>query len=389
MPRALKTFPQVFAEAGYRTANFGKIHVPQELHHWQHHDPTGAGMKPIMDRADDSLAVRGPIVPTYLGGRMREGEAYPPDEMFDGAERWLNKETAESDRPFLLRVSVLQPHTPVVPPLGWAGRYAGLLDGEARPRPEAPVFESTFGQALGGHLMTPEQIAFARQCYYELVGWIDQRVGTLLSALEATGKRENTIIVFDADHGAGLGEGHRWAKHVFAPEVHRVPRLISWPGSVAAGKREAKITQGIDLARTLADLCGVTLPGQFQGKNVLGDEAHEFVISEIGFGDAPSRAFPNLGAGPWPDGRGWPRRACVRTNQHRLDMSVRQEGKSVSAEQADVFLADVVNDPAELLNLANDPAHSETKKQLQAQLLESIADSVECPCMADVYKRMG
>jgi len=409
LPNDVTTFPEVFAAAGYRTVNFGKVHVPHGLQAWQQSDGRGGGMNELIKAADPDAKIAPSGVPTYIGGRMKPGLPYPPDAVFDNAEQWLADEAGDADlgQPWFMRVSVLQPHTPVVPPERWAGRYAGLFDGGSQPRLDASKFERRFAEVLGGAEMSREDIAAAQQCYYELVGWIDERVGTLLAALDRTGQRDNTIIVFDADHGAALGEGGRWAKHVFAPEVHRVPRIVSWPDAVSQGHRVTDVTQSIDMAQTLAQLCDVALPAQFRGHDALaGDEVAEdrarpdereddsqpgtdgAVVSVIGFGHRLSTAFPNLGAGKWSDTQGWPRRACIRTARYRLDMNVLQDDGPVAPEDEDVYLADVQPDPGELTNLANDPAYAEVREGLRARLLASVRDAVESPSIDAVCERM-
>ena len=114
MPTEVITFPQVFAENGYTTANFGKWHVPPEMNRWDVCDSDGSGMDDlfaIVPRDDPSLIVP-EGVPTYLGGTFPPGVPYPHTVLVDNTLAWM----AQADRPFLVRLSFLEPHTPVFPP---------------------------------------------------------------------------------------------------------------------------------------------------------------------------------------------------------------------------------------------------------------------------------
>ncbi len=102
--------------------------------------------------------------------------------------------------------------------------------------------------------MSAEQVRMARVYYYGLVAWIDSQVGLLVDFLRTRGWLESTIIVFDADHGAHLGEGGCYGKHTFAPQTHRVPRIVTWAKTLAGGVVRDDLTDGIDLGPTLMGL---------------------------------------------------------------------------------------------------------------------------------------
>jgi len=60
-------------------------------------------------------------------------------------------------------------------------------------------------------------------------------------------------------------------------------------------------------------------------------------------------------------------------------MTVRRNGKPVAADEEDIFLADVVADPNERTNLADDPALADVKKDLRDRLLRHVANAYEPP----------
>jgi arylsulfatase A-like enzyme len=198
-----------------------------------------------------------------------------------------------------------------------------------------------------------------------------------MAAIRARGDADRTIVVFNSDHGAALGEGGRYAKQVFAPEVQRVPTLYSWPGQIEQGAVRQDLAQNMDMARTLCSLCGIAPDAQFGGRDLFGGEPEQRIYSTLGFGLEQSSAFPNREAGRWGDGSGWPRRACVRTEQFRLDMNVRRNGQPVGDREEDVFLADCHADPGERINQAGNVAFSAVRDALRADLLERARNAVE------------
>jgi len=369
--------PEVFAADGYVTANFGKVHIPRQLQPWMHSEPgrIGSGYAPQQALATD--VIRPPGIPATVGGCYPADAPYPPEQNTDNALRWL----VNAEEPYFVRVSYLQPHTPVlVPP-----PYDTLYQGAPFPRrfeenAGGSVFERRFTDVVRGRDLSGEEIYRAQVCYYGLVAWIDGQVGRILDFLRSTGQLENTILMFGADHGASLGEGGgRYQKHIYAPEVHRVPLLISWPVELAGGEERTDICECLDYGRTLFGMCGIEAPDQFKGRDLFSEEAPDAVYATIGFGFADSQAFPNLGVGSYVDGHGWPRRACIRTERYRLDKNVCLDGQPVERSMEDIFLADVVADPDEHCNLANDPAYECVVAELSAQIDRHISGSKEVP----------
>jgi choline-sulfatase len=378
LDRSYLTFPEVFASHGYVTADLGKLHIPRQLVPWQHRNGEGGGMRVFYDDVDrDALQIiQLPGVPTQIGGTYPGDRPYPPEKLTQNALQWL--QTAQA--PYLVRLSYLQPHTPVFPRPPYDTLYQGAAFLTAlRERGSPSAFERQFAAVQRADEMTPEQVHLVQVYYYGLVSWLDSQVGQILDLLRTSGQIENTILVFGADHGASLGENGCYAKHTFAPQVHRVPLLIAWPGTLPDGQVREDINEGLDLPRTLFGLCGIDTPAQFRGHDLFTSQPPEAVYATIGYGYPHSRAFPNLATGEYVDGRGWPRRACVRTADYRLDKNVRIDGRPALGAEEDVFLADVRTDPGETVNLADDPAHQGTVQRLSAMLDEHIAGGIEPP----------
>ncbi len=331
------TIPEVFAAAGYRTANFGKSHLPHGLMPWQLHNPQGdmkstlgpgAPVQELLARGGEPegfVRLSGPC--TIHAGVFPPGHPFPGQAVTRNALTWLN----EAQGPVFVRLSYLQPHTPVLPPEPFASRYrpADFQDDPELSR--TSHFQSWFGQMQHpcGDL-TPEQVARTRAHYYALVAWLDDQIGQVLLWLEERGRLDNAILIFNTDHGVSLGEGKRYGKQTFAPETHRVPLLIAAPGRIAPRQHRDDLCENLDFGRTLFSLAGLEAPSQFRGRDLFGAPPPGAVFSAIGEGEPDSQAFPLGRFGRWSDGSGWPRRVCVRTATHRLDMSVRQNGQAVT-----------------------------------------------------------
>ena len=101
-----------------------------------------------------------------------------------------------------------------------------------------------------------------------MVSEVDHYVGRILAALEACGKRQNTIIVFTSDHGEWLGEHLRYGKGYPAHDAaSRVPLIISAPGGMPAQRRD-DIVEAVDIVPTLLDLAGIQIPPTLQGSSL-------------------------------------------------------------------------------------------------------------------------
>ena len=366
-----ESFVAGFDRAGYVTVNLGKEHVPDGLRAFGHSVSDGANqfeMLSAVGAMTDRLGVRANAIGLH-GGTWPGGEPYPPDRLTGHAIDWLRRGRPE-DSPWLLRVSYLQPHTPVVVPEPWASRY------DDQPWPDEvsrslalSTYERTFAEVAGGAALTPQQLIVAQSRYHGLVSWIDDQVGRILGALSDLGLLESTILVFTSDHGAQLGElGGAFGKMVFSHWSQRVPFIVSWLGELPEGDERADLAQGLDLGPTLAGLAGISRPEGLDGRDLFADPEPEAVFAAIGFGNPGSQPLSMVGRGSWPDGGGWPQRTCVRTRRWRLDRNTRRDGQPVGDLDRDTFLVDVQADSREETNLVQDPEVVEVVADLESQL---------------------
>ncbi len=375
------TLPEVFAANGYRTVNFGKVHVNQAMMKWDVHDPAGGSMASFFtQRSAIELCDIGPLGPERAemiwGGSFPATIPYPAEQVTNNAVQWI--EAAEA--PYFMRVSYLQPHTPVLPPPPYDRLYdPQIFDPTCTINPQLSQFEQQFARIAGICQLSPGARQRTQAYYYGLVAWLDSQVGQILAALRRRDQLTNTIIVFDADHGNSLGDDGRHGKQTFAVESHRVPRIIQWAGTLAAGGVRNDICESLDLARTLFALTDIAPPAQFKGRDLFADPAPHAVFGTIGFGFPGSTAFSNLFYGRYIDNRGWPRRSCIRTDRYRLDRNTRIDGRPVDEAEADVALYDATKDPQERNNIVALPEVRAVVSDLTMKLDTHLADSAEYP----------
>ncbi len=381
------TIPEVFARNGYKTANFGKVHLPQDLYRnvkgntiFRHSNVEGSQMMHVKrSELKNMIAPQGFKTGrrmSIIGGRFPKDKPYPPEKVTNNALEWLKKENA----PYFLRISFLQPHTPVLTPPPYNSIYMEEnFPNTIEYKEKLSEFEQRFAQVVDAAKMTKEEIYLAQVYYYGLVAWIDAQIGKIFEYLESLGQLENTIIVFSADHGVSLGENGCYAKQIYAPQVHRVPLLIAGPNIKSKGKIRDEICESLDVPKTLFNLAGIETPKQFKGRDLFSSKPPVAVYSSIGFGFSSSFTFPMRLHGNYLNRNGWPRRACIRTDKYRLDKTVRLNGKPVKKEKEDIFLVNWKDDPKEIYNLAKDTNWNDILEKLSTMLDDHISNCIEIP----------
>ena len=107
--------------------------------------------------------------------------------------------------------------------------------------------------------------------YYALVTHIDNQIGRLVSHLERRGILNATILVINSDHGEMLGNHGFVEKCVMYEESVRVPCHIHWPAGIPKARRISAPLGGIDIAPTLLDLAGASVPSAMEGRSFSAD----------------------------------------------------------------------------------------------------------------------
>lgn len=178
----------------------------------------------------------------------------------------------------------------------------------------------------------------ARRAHYASISCVDDKLGLLLDALEQSGMRDDTAVVFMADHGEMLGERGLWYKMTFFEPSVGVPLVVNAPGHLEAGRVGANVSL-LDLAPTLLQLAGLPPPDELEGVSLF-DRRDAAMVGEY---LAEGAVAPVV-------------------------MVRRGDLKFVHSPADPDQLYDLSRDPNELSNLASSPAHAGDVAELRAEV---------------------
>ncbi len=281
--------------------------------------------------------------------------------------------------PFALWVSIPDPHTPYECP----ERYAIAPDDVVMPpwRADeysdgtAPERNRVLHAMIGVEEDSIEDVKGCVGVYHGMVRFLDDGVGQILDALDRLNLRENTIVVFCADHGDFSGEHAQIAKGgAFYDCLTRVPLIVSWPGQVPQGVVDESCVNLIDIVPTVLQLQGFDVPRSMHGEGLptVTDAApRDAAFSEYGAG-GPAFTMADLEQLEKP----WGRRAIGQSLQWREAEGRRKmvrtaEWKYVHDPMGDRDeLYDLVNDPWELYNVIDNADHRDIIVDLQLKLAD-------------------
>ena len=241
IPEGHPTLASLTAEAGYRTAMFGKWHcgwLP-----W--YSPLRIGFHTFFGNFDGAMDYFEHVNTIgehdlYEGETPVERVGYYTDLISDRAAEFVAANSAE---PFYVQLNYTAPHWP------WEGPHDHEVGREIRGRYDEAWTHSP--------LMHFDRGSLAK--YGEMVEAMDAGIGRVLTALANARKSDNTIVIFTSDNG-----GERWAKNwPFVGEKGdlteggvRVPHLLRWPEVVAPDQVSDKPVSTLDWTATLIDAAG-------------------------------------------------------------------------------------------------------------------------------------
>lgn len=225
--------------------------------------------------------------------------------------------------------------------------------------------------------------------YYDQLSIMDGEVGRVLEQLKQDKLDDSTIIVYYGDHGCGLPRGKRW---LYQSGLH-VPLIVVIPPryrhlageSYTAGGKSDRLVSFVDLAPTMLSLTGLKPPAQMQGMAFLGKHAAPKRKYLYGFRDRMderidmSRAvrdgqylyirnfYPQRPQGTYldymfqtPTTKVWKQ----EFDAGRLNPAQAFFWNPKPAEE----LYDILSDPYQIKNLANESSQAETLNRMQAAL---------------------
>lgn len=266
---SLPTVAHRMRAAGYRTCLAGKMHFigPDQLHGFEQRltpDIYPAGMHWIPDweaPLSERLEWYHDMSSVFEAGVVEATLQIDYDEevAFRSVRAIYDLARAGDEKPFFMVASFSQPHDPWEVLAEHWNRYDGVdID--------LPVVPSMSDDRVDAHSrriremcgalsleVSDEVVVNARRAHYASISYVDDKVGQLLEALEAVGLRDDTVVIFMADHGEMLGERGLWYKMSFFEPSSTVPLIVSAPARFAP-RRVAWNVSLLDLAPTLVDL---------------------------------------------------------------------------------------------------------------------------------------
>ena len=300
-------------------------------------------------------------------------ELYPTSFIKERALEFI-KSVADEDQPFFAFVSFPDPHHPFTPP----GKYWGMynpedfsvpLPYEAHKNPP-PHMKWLHGRWKAGKRVdqSPEAFmadereireAMALSC--GMITMIDDAVGAIIEGLKASGRYDDTVIIFNSDHGDYLGDYNLLLKGaVQLRSINNVPFIWSDPHD-RTSRLSSAIASTVDLAPTILARAGISPYFGMQGKNLLdvmdgqGRVRDQLLIEHQ---DNMVRA-------------GFDEPAMVRTlitDQHRLSIY-----KGVQWGE----LYDTERDPSESENLWDDASHQSLRLSLFERMSQEMMAAID------------
>lgn len=216
----------------------------------------------------------------------------------------------------------------------------------------------------------------------ETVQVVDREVGQLLKALDDDGLAENTIVFFIGDHG----RCHIRGKQFLYEGGVRIPLIVRWPGHITAGTVSNELVSSLDISQSIIKLAGAKPAGELHGLYLFGDDVPErkYIHFNRDKMDDTHDAMRAVRDGRYKLIHNlMPERAYCQYNEYKeqsypilaLMNVLNMEGKLnevqakfMAATKPEFELYDLKEDPFEINNLADDPAHAETKARLLAEI---------------------
>lgn len=252
LPLTETTFPQLMQKAGYTTGAVGKWHLgahpqfhPNKRGFDEYFGALGGGHMYIPGTSGGAEY----NIPLNRNGKDEAQTKYLTEQFGDEASSFVERHATEA-KPWMLYLAFNAPHTPLQAPQKWMDKFSQITDKN-------------------------------RQTYAAMVCAMDEAIGGVLTKLDATKQRENTLIYFVSDNGgpnlqAKSGSNFtdnsplRGAKGMVYEGGMRVPFLVSWPAKIKPGKFDLPVIALDFLPTSLAAAESADLtPKNLDGVNLL------------------------------------------------------------------------------------------------------------------------
>ncbi len=361
LPASMPTYAHYLRASGYHTALSGKMHFigPDQHHGFETRltpDLYPADFSWVPNWGDEGDRDTNDARAVTVAGICERSVQMDFDDLvtFHAIQHLYDLARSDDTRPFFLQVSYTHPHEPYL----CQKKHWDLYEDADIALPAVPAMQADDHDAHSARLLndfgmldlrfSDEDIRRARRAYYGSISYLDEMIGRVLATLDATGQRENTVILFTSDHGEMLGERGMWFKKHFFEHALRIPLIIS--GGAFGPSRVATPASLVDLLPTfmgIAEGQGWTSP-----------------IEPLDGQD-----LSTLLQNPNPD-RPILAEYLAEATTAPIFMVRRGAYKYVYSADDPPLLFDIEADPHERTNLAWEAAHAETEAQLLAYVLQ-------------------
>jgi arylsulfatase A-like enzyme len=405
------TFPQLFQEAGYQTAMFGKLHFGNR--------PKGV---------DEFMIVPGQgryINPDFIteAGDTVQKMGYATDIITDLTLEWLDQKR-DTSKPFMMMYLHKAPHRPWWPKAkklqkrfkievpepatlfddyadrGTAAQTAEmnilehmLMSYDCKVYPDAledlgiamdprnrnlfingelnrltqeqlqayaPILDSIAEdfKKLWPHLTEEQKMQWKYQRYMQdylaSIESVDDNVGRVLDYLEENGLTKSTLVVYTSDQGFYLGEHGWFDKRFMYQQSFKTPLLVRWPNKIEPGISNDELVQKLDFAQTFLDAAGIRVPSDMQGESLMplltGNDRQW------------NRESVYYHYYEYPAEHAVKRHYGISTKTHKLIHFYHD------VDEWDLY--DLVKDPNEMKNVYNDAEYSKIQAHLKKDLIQ-------------------
>ena len=286
-------------------------------------------------------------------------------------ERALTYLKGKGEKPWFLHLGYYRPHPPFIASAPYNSMYRpedmpAVVRGRSWQEEAAQhplhgfylngISQGSFFHGAGGAAseLDPATIAQMRATYAGMISEVDDALGEVFAHLDATDQWKDTLVIFTSDHGEQLGDHYLLGKIGYHDESFRIPLVVKDPDApAAAGRIEDCFTESVDVLPTILDWLGGSIPRAADGRSVLPvvrdgvpEDWRDHLFYEYDFRDVHySKPEGALG---------------LHMDDSSLCVVQDAKWKYVHFAALPPLLFDLEQDPAQLTNLANDPAHAAT-----------------------------
>ena len=344
---------------------------------YQIKDPKYPHMVDMMKEAGYFVGIRGkvshstPYQPyawdadlTILDGEKQDMKN--PESYYRSTRRGIEL-AQQGNKPFCLNVNISDPHKPF---------YATGKRGESVPDKNVPSHTFTADEVpVPGFLFDHPDVRRELAQYYSSVRRADDCFGQVMKALDESGKRDETVVIFLSDHGMPLP----FAKTALWNHSTRTPWIVRWPGVTKPGSiDDDHMISAVDMMPTILDIVGSAHPDGFDGHSFLPllkgiaqpgrDMVYKVYNENSGGNRSPMRSVQSQEFGylfnPWSDGKRVFKTATTGTMTYRAMQKLAETDDGMAARLkffnhgVPEEFYDYKSDPDALNNLIDDPKYA-------------------------------